>query len=259
MNANEDEQNLNLFATGRSDCETACAACGFADQAEERRQVAALQRSCYANGMSAFWPKRRWFQYSLRTLLIMVTLSGFGCSWLAVKMQQARREHEVAAAVQKTVAAGSSVVRWGPSPAPQWLRRLLGNEVFEHVDEVMLIGHVGDAQFASFEEFKQVRAIAMATDGNVTDQGITHLDGLSQLRTLIIDGNTHVTDAGLGRLAKLPQLEQLDLMSDAITDAGLDNLRGQNHLKKAWILGPRITDAGLKRLEQALPNCRIDR
>lgn len=46
-------------------------------------------------------PKLRWFQYSLRTLLVIVTLCGIPCSWLAVKLQQARREHEVAAAIEK--------------------------------------------------------------------------------------------------------------------------------------------------------------
>ncbi len=48
-------------------------------------------------------PKRnpRWFQYSLRTLLIVVTLFAIPCSWLAVKRQQAKREREAAAEIVK--------------------------------------------------------------------------------------------------------------------------------------------------------------
>jgi hypothetical protein len=39
-------------------------------------------------------PKRRWFQYSLRTLLVFMVLASIPMSWLAVKMQQARRQRE---------------------------------------------------------------------------------------------------------------------------------------------------------------------
>jgi hypothetical protein len=42
-------------------------------------------------GMEASEPKRRWFQYSLRVLLVFVTLCAILCSWLAVKLRQARR------------------------------------------------------------------------------------------------------------------------------------------------------------------------
>jgi hypothetical protein len=48
-------------------------------------------------------PKRklRWYQFSLRTLLIGVTLVACACSWLAVKMQQARRQKEAVEAIGK--------------------------------------------------------------------------------------------------------------------------------------------------------------
>ncbi|MGD0382246.1 MAG: hypothetical protein ABSA77_01915 [Thermoguttaceae bacterium] len=39
-------------------------------------------------------PQRHWYQYSLRTLMIVVTLFAVVCSWFAVKMQQARRQRE---------------------------------------------------------------------------------------------------------------------------------------------------------------------
>jgi len=35
-------------------------------------------------------PTRRWFQYSLRTLLVLVTVCAIPCSWLGVKVQQAK-------------------------------------------------------------------------------------------------------------------------------------------------------------------------
>ena len=37
-------------------------------------------------------PKLRWYQFSLRTLLVLVTLFAIPCSWIAVKLNNARRQ-----------------------------------------------------------------------------------------------------------------------------------------------------------------------
>jgi hypothetical protein len=51
--------------------------------------------------MTVAKPKLRWFQFSLRTLLVFVTLCAIPCSWLAVKMQQAKRQREAVVAIEK--------------------------------------------------------------------------------------------------------------------------------------------------------------
>ena len=38
--------------------------------------------------------KPRWFQFSLRALLLFVLLVSIGMSWLAVKLQRARQQRE---------------------------------------------------------------------------------------------------------------------------------------------------------------------
>jgi hypothetical protein len=43
----------------------------------------------------------RWYQFSLRTLLIFVTLFACVCSWFAVKMKEARRQKEAVVALEK--------------------------------------------------------------------------------------------------------------------------------------------------------------
>jgi len=46
-------------------------------------------------------PKRRWYQYSLRTLLLFMLLASIGLSWLAVKLKQAREQKEAVRAIEE--------------------------------------------------------------------------------------------------------------------------------------------------------------
>src|SRR5437879_1931976 len=80
-------------------------------------------------------PTRRWLRFSLRTLLVFVTLAAVGCSWLAVKLRQSEREAAAAAAIVKSGGA----VEWNDDEhpyGPAWLRRLLGEHCLAHVKVV---------------------------------------------------------------------------------------------------------------------------
>ena len=44
-------------------------------------------------------PRRHWFQYRLRTLLIAMRLASIGMSWFAARMQRAKRQREAVKAI----------------------------------------------------------------------------------------------------------------------------------------------------------------
>jgi beta-lactamase regulating signal transducer with metallopeptidase domain/Leucine-rich repeat (LRR) protein len=90
----------------------------------------------------------------------------------------------------------------------------------------------------------------------ITGAGLIHLKGLSQL-TLLGLFDTKITDAGAEALEGLKQLHMLFLVNTKITDAGLDHLKGLSHLEDLQLQGTKVTAQGVKKLQQALPNCKI--
>jgi len=132
-------------------------------------------------------PKRRWFQFSLRTLLVFVVVVGIGFGWLGSKLQRAGKNREAAAEVQRVAAEieslGGMVGMEFPKPPPNRLEKLFGDPV-----------------------------------------GVPHLKRLTDLQSLSLIG-TQVTDAGLEHLEGLTNLERLRLANTQVTDEGAIKLQ----------------------------------
>jgi hypothetical protein len=235
-------------------------------------------------------PKRRWYQFSLRTLLVLMFLAAIGMSWFAVKLHQARWQREAVEAIGKAggrVTYGFQItedglpVRAPQLPGPAWLRKLLGDDLFVDVVEVQAYGFrgFGDAELEHVEGLKKLRCIYLSetqvTDAGlehlrdltrlavlyleetqITDAGLERLIGLTNLKELYLD-NTQITNAGMKHIEGLTNLEILFLSGTHVTDAGLEHLKGLTKLQDLYILGTQVTDAGIKKLQEALPNCRI--
>ena len=69
--------------------------------------------------------KRRWFQFSLRTLLLSTVILGAVAGWFGKRIEQRRREREAVSAVVKL--GGRAVYDYEKdstkSPGPDWVRR----------------------------------------------------------------------------------------------------------------------------------------
>jgi hypothetical protein len=204
-------------------------------------------------------PTRRWFQFSLRALLLFVTLCAIACSWLAVKLRAVKREEAAAAAIEK---AGGSVLWNGNAPGPAWLRGVLGEHFFAHVLIVGLLegAEVTDSTLEPLDAMNDLQRLDLE-DANFTDAGLEHLQGLHELRELGLYG-TNLTDAGLEKIAALKELERLTLEGTQFTDAGLGKLASSAH--EAAQRGRFTDDAGHGRRREETPagtaelqnNCR---
>src|SRR6476620_429395 len=114
-------------------------------------------------------PSRRWFQFGLRTLLLLVAIACIGFGWLGYKVRQAERQRETVEAIEslggrvfhdyELDAVGSEINSPSP-PGPAWVRNLFGIDFLANVVYVDLLGDW------------------------VTDAGRVYLDGLNQLKYL---------------------------------------------------------------------------
>jgi hypothetical protein len=181
------------------------------------------------------------FQFSLRSLLVLTVVVAIPFSWLAVEMKRAREQREVAKGILKFgVGFGYDYQlprlsnAQAPPPAPDWLRSLLGNDFFANIAGVILVGR------------------------QVTDRDVEPLKELTQLQQLCLE-RTQVTDAGLEHLKSLTGLQSLCLIHMQVTDAGVEHLKGLSSLRLLVLEDTNVTDKGVKELQQALPNCKIQR
>lgn len=243
--------------------------------------------------------RRRFFRYSLRTLFVVVTVF---CVWMGMIAKAARDQRLAVEAIQE--AGGTvyyqhqvSVDRVSPSlsysvlqpswpgfdpPGPAWLRKLIGDEYFFSVWNIILNGpKINDRDVAAVKRLTKLEILSLKST-NVTDAGLVHLTELTNLQFLCLF-KSQFTDAGLEHLKRLTNLQTLDLGSTRVSDTGLENLKGLTNLRELKLENTKITDAGLEsvkrlanlqvlhlnetqvtaegvaKLQQALPNCKITR
>ena len=222
-------------------------------------------------------PRRRWLQFSLRTMILIMLLIGCGLGWFAHERKQARDQRKAAMEIKQLGGVAMQCGRYEPqngwkSRVPSWLKRILGDDVFLTISYVSLRkSKATDKDLVRLRAFPQLKELDLS-ESHITDAGLVHLDGTPRLQKLTIgrgaitdEGLVHVgrlsslrelnlacskvTDAGLVHLTGLTQLEDLDLRYDLITDVGLVHLQGLTQLTGLNLMGTRITDAGLAHVE----------
>jgi hypothetical protein len=200
-------------------------------------------------------------------MTIACLVSGF---WLnrAIRQRTAVR-HFYALTAQRTHSGNDHLVTMGyryrgkdeyyKPIIPKWLhplRDLIGEEAFGEVTGVQLIDTgATDADLRYLRDVPTVER-ALLSSTNVTDQGIPYLLACPKLRYVSLDG-APITDAGIAQLVALTDLETLSLSGTKVTDAGLEHLAKLPKLKELWLRDTAITDAGYRRLQAALPKCKI--
>jgi len=176
--------------------------------------------------------KRRWLAYSLRSLLILITVVAV---WLGIKTTQARRQKAAVAAIE----ASGGMVRYnfqepppggrppGEQPAvdppgPKWLRDLIGDEFFQDVVEVSWAhnAEITTDDLRWLADFPMLDKLNL-NNTNVDDAGLEQIAERTSLTHVLLENCKTMTDRGLAHVGKLPNLESLRLMNTRCSDEGV--------------------------------------
>jgi hypothetical protein len=185
--------------------------------------LALVHLDCYAEGMTDPKPKLRWFQFSLLTLLAVVTFCAISYCWYAVQRPNAREQPkpEVLATIEK-----------------------LGGQV-----------RLRSRMFGE----RPIVAVYLS-ESKITDFDLDNLiNGLNRLIYFDLRSWTEINDHEPPPGFRPFNRFELYLRDTQISDAGLKHSREVAHLELLDLTGTQVTDAGVKKLQQTLPKCKIVR
>ena len=215
---------------------------------------------------------------SIRSLMVLVLLIAAPASWVAYQIRIQREAIATVRAAGGTVTfdyqrdqvgtnkGGGPVNRTEPA-APRWLRRLLGDELFQEVQTVRFPKPITPTVLAAVGRFAGLEDLTLA-EATGAEDGFRHLRGLGRLERVMI-GGPGITDAMLDDLAQVAAIRTLllgmpqaavadgsDITSPA-TDAGFARLAVLLYLEALTIVNfPALTDEGAARLLAGLPLLR---
>jgi hypothetical protein len=196
-------------------------------------------------------PKRRWYQFSLLTLLVVMLFSCCVFAWIGPRMRQARENRDrVATSEKETKKAVAEIETLSGGEAKSMYQKLRPQTWLEKQFD-----DPGDAD--NPVGVLKVSGVALCGYG-VGDADLEYLKELTSLQELYLSG-TEVSDAGLEYLkGGLSILQTLDLSNTEVTDTGLEHLKGLTSLQELNLANTNVTAEGVEKLQQALPHCQID-
>jgi hypothetical protein len=195
-------------------------------------------------------PKPRWYQWRLRSLLILGVLAAIAITYVVTGVLECREENTAALAIRKG-GGMSGCGTW-------WLGRLLRDDSLVSVGSVALSGKsVSETTLGLLKRLRHLQTLLLTGD-KVTDRDLVYVEELTGLRRLWLEGAS-VTDAGLVHLRTLSELEFLFLDDTEVTDAGLAQLQPLKQLIWLDVSNTKVTDEGVETLHKALPRCMIYR
>lgn len=226
-------------------------------------------------------PRRRWFQFSLGSLILLTTVVCITLAWLANERTRVVRREVAVARIEEL----DGEVWFADSPKSfgrDRLHPLLGENSNREIVGVKLSGlPVTDNELIHLARLTRLKRLYLF-ESQVGDAGLIHLAGMRHLedlwldRTLVTDAglahlarirslkslslnNTHVFDPGLLHLARLRSLVYLSLTGTHVTDAGLVHLANLTKLEALWLANTKVTTEGVENLRKRLPKVVINR
>jgi hypothetical protein len=108
----------------------------------------------------------------------------------------------------------------------------------------------------SLDDDRRIRQVVFDSP-KVTNADLVHLKKVSNLRELLFY-RSQITDAGMVHIKGLTKLRVLSFWRQRITDEGLLQLYGLTKLERLSVGRTGTSDEGIRKLQRALPQCKIN-
>jgi hypothetical protein len=196
--------------------------------------------------------KRRWSQFSLRTLLVALTGFCVVGGWFGARIERAREQRAAIddlrtvvgwTAYEYQVGEDGQLVNNATLSTPPLLLRALGADFFSDVTSAAANNDRGAAILPRFDRLRFARLELF-----VTDAGLERIKAMNLLEQLDLS-SSKVTDFGLRYVADLKSVKRL-VLPPAVTDAGMNHLARLSSLEVLLIFGNSVTDVGLEHLTE---------
>jgi hypothetical protein len=193
---------------------------------------------------------RRWLQFRLRTLLIVLAVAAVALGWEVNRVRNLR-------AVVTELEGKGAYVFYRPRSAliptnwnhPDWLDYYLSD-----ADEVT--GISSDDAMKIVAKLPNLSRLKVEGPG-FTDVGMERLSTITSLQNLQLD-KVEITDAGLAGLVTLKNLAVLSITAPRITDGAFVHLSRLSNLTEIQLKSRHICDGGLWYLEDMTNLQRIE-
>lgn len=234
------------------------------------KQSAAMRESS-GSTQATVKPRRvTWWQFRLRTLLVMATIASVVFATVGVHWQRRRSMmRSIAALNAHGAVTGFVPARQGWLPESLALPDLLlvnSQSVpgvplelltdFSTVDFLVAPGvKISPAGLQAVAQQKKLSYLDLS-NSSIGDDDLKSLIPLTELRMLDLSG-TQVTDAGMRYIAELASLEYLHLDRTAVTDDAVESLRHLPRLQTLTVAGSGMTEQGLQTLESSIEGLMV--
>ncbi len=191
-------------------------------------------------------PGGHWYQLSLRTMLLLVTVMAILLSPLGRMAVRGRLQR---ATVQALSQKGGGVTYTADDrPLSSFWKSLFGRDA---VDRIVVVNWHGQ---------RPVRIGKVTThfgaSGTARDEDLLLLEGMHDLETLYLQGSA-ISDQGLETLSRLRKLRELDLRGAPISDEGTHIFQNFPSLRRLDLRGTELSPQAVRDLRASLPECEI--
>lgn len=202
-------------------------------------------------------PLRGLLRFSLRGLIVLVSLVCLGLGWWS---DRAGRQRRAIAAVERaggyvSFAQGHTSVDPPADRRPAWAPRWLPEAYFERPRGVWFAGATARG-FSFLRDLPTLESASFVSCPGVSDADLAALATLRRLELVCLI-RTPVTNEGLAHLARLPRLKILQLRGTEIDDRALPHLERLGALEELDVFDTQISRAGVAALVRALPGCQL--